>query len=594
MKAAIEEALGLLDSDSLPQAYFVLKRAMEHRESALVQLLLRELVLFRPCPSFSNLDDLREDVLLRRARAASPAEVRDVSRLLEELQAPAATADSSAEGSCAAPAAATSPWKLVLEGAWLLHVIFDPEGAVAMFARAHEVGNAAGTYNLACCYQRGVGVQCDVRRSADLLRSAAEQSHAWAQVRYAEALGSSDGCSNSNSSASSFASNSNSSRGHCHSRTKSASDEEAVRLCRLAVAQGVPDAQALLGHWLLHGAMGLERDAGSGVVLLLTAADHGSAAALYRLGLCFHRGDGVRRSDIVAANYWKLAADRGSAEALYQLGLCYRRGEGVRKDARRSLELLHASALQGSATAKCALAVEYKHGGVVPRDLSECVRLLRSAADLMDPVALYNLGLCHERGEGVQKSVTEAAHLYALAAGQGYPPAQRALGLCLMSGAAEQRRPEEAVRLFRLAAAQGYAPAQCSLAMCYEREEGGLRYDPLEVARLYKLAAAQGEAHAQCSLAWYYHAGEGVTRDVAEAVRLTRLAAGRGITAAIFNLAMLYKTGEGVERDLQEAERLMRIAASKGSEGARKQHAKMISRKGFHPLRPAGAVGWTL
>eukprot|EP00727_Mastigamoeba_balamuthi_P003026 m51a1_g12720 hypothetical protein (981) ;mRNA; r:463-3467 len=544
MANELNEALRLLDAGNLPQAYAVLKRALHENESVLVLLLIRELRLFHPS-AYTMAGDPSVEVILRRARMAP----------LGAQQAAAAFLDPIIQATCAEDAKAhMSPWSLVLAGVWLMYIKEVPqkEKAASLFNLSSSVGNAAATYNIACCYQLGSGVQRDMLCATRLLKKAAEQSHASAQGSYAQCLERGEGGIQKNI-------------------------PESVRVCRLAVAQGLPSAQAMLGNWLLHGEMGLQKDEDGGFVLLRSSAEQGNAAAQHTVGQCYHRAEGVGRDNIEAARYWKLAADQGYAPSQLSLSTCYERGEGVQKDQTEAVRLCRAAAAQGYAQALCTLAIYYKRGEVVPKDTQESARLFKQASDQGYALAQFNLGLCFERGEGVVKSLAEALRLYALAANQGFAPAQCALGLCYERGEAVQRNPVEAVKYLRMSADQGHAPAQYSLALCMQRGEAGLRKDPYEIARLLRLAADQGHPAAQCNLALCYHRGEGVPKDIGEALRLTRMAAERGHTTAIFNLALCYKRGDGVRRDLQEAARLMRIAADQGNEVARDQLAKMFN-----------------
>jgi hypothetical protein len=62
----------------------------------------------------------------------------------------------------------------------------SPEAAVGWYQRAAEQGNAAGLYNLALCYQGGVGVSSDEVHALALLSAAAEQGYAPAMYSLGE------------------------------------------------------------------------------------------------------------------------------------------------------------------------------------------------------------------------------------------------------------------------------------------------------------------------------------------------------------------------------------------------------------------------
>ena len=61
-------------------------------------------------------------------------------------------------------------------------------------------------------------------------------------------------------------------------------------------------------------------------------AELGDARAEYQAGLCYERGDGVKKDPVKALNYFKGAAEKGLIEAQYHLAECYDFGYGSQKD----------------------------------------------------------------------------------------------------------------------------------------------------------------------------------------------------------------------------------------------------------------------
>jgi len=65
---------------------------------------------------------------------------------------------------------------------------------------------------------------------------------------------------------------------------------------------------------------------------LFCAAEKGNAAAQFKMGLCYYRGDGVPHDDKEAIKWFLLAAGQGNAQAQFYLGRAYGTGEGVPKN----------------------------------------------------------------------------------------------------------------------------------------------------------------------------------------------------------------------------------------------------------------------
>ena len=99
------------------------------------------------------------------------------------------------------------------------------------------------------------------------------------------------------------------------------------------------DAQYQLGLWYYEGGNeAVERDYAKAAEWFRKAAEQGHAGAQYKLGDCYHYGDGIAQDLSVAdrqaeaVEWYRKAADSGSVEALFELGQCYERGFGVLQD----------------------------------------------------------------------------------------------------------------------------------------------------------------------------------------------------------------------------------------------------------------------
>lgn len=65
---------------------------------------------------------------------------------------------------------------------------------------------------------------------------------------------------------------------------------------------------------------------------LTSQAQAGDARSAYILGNKYFNGDGVKKNNKAAFNYFSQSASSGSVEAMYMVGLCYRMGRGVSKN----------------------------------------------------------------------------------------------------------------------------------------------------------------------------------------------------------------------------------------------------------------------
>ena len=88
-------------------------------------------------------------------------------------------------------------------------------------------------------------------------------------------------------------------------------------------------------------------------------------------------GSRVQAEDVPSAEKiaeYRQAADQGEADAQYNLGLCYYKGEGVRKDQAEAVKWFRKAAEQGHVKGQCNLGVCYDNGEGVPKDDAEAVK----------------------------------------------------------------------------------------------------------------------------------------------------------------------------------------------------------------------------
>lgn len=364
-----------------------------------------------------------------------------------------------------------------------------------------------------------------------------------------------------------------------------------------------------------------------GVRLLNIAAEKGSAAAQYYLGLCYENGCGVEEDIEEAIEWYQKAAAQGNAEAQCRLGICYKIFYYGGNYAEKAADLFRKAASQGVERAQALLGKCYYYGDGVKQDYAEALKWCRKAvaqgeAELVvDAQAI--LGMCYYYGDGVEKNYIEAVKWCRRAANQKNKLAQTLLGFCYYKGRGVEQSYKEAVNWFQEATEQDEKNAQRMLGICYCEGKGVLQNDR-EGIRWYKKASEQGEVNATISLAFIYTPGferAFVEPNILEAAKWFRRAAEQGSEEAkdyLDNIAvyfkdrkekniewyrkavdendveaqsylgMCYEEGHGVEEDVGEAIEWYHKAAAQGNAEASKNSIRCnmaIMKNNVHKLQ---------
>lgn len=128
----------------------------------------------------------------------------------------------------------------------------------------------------------------------------------------------------------------------------------------------------------------------------------------------YHRGDYA-----TALREWQPLAKQGHAAAQYNLGLLYANGQGVKKDDAQARQWYEKAAVQGHAAAQVNLGSLFDYGRGVPQDFKMAVRWYRRSAVQGNDLAQRRLGLLYERGDGVPQDYAQAYMWYKLGAANG-------------------------------------------------------------------------------------------------------------------------------------------------------------------------------
>lgn len=236
----------------------------------------------------------------------------------------------------------------------------DPSRSFLWFSKAAETGNAAGQFEVAMCYLKGLGVEKDAAKAVEYLRSAAVQGLREAQSRL----------------------------GVCYEEGK-----------------GVQADPKMAKFWHAKAA---EHVFLSGTGLMLSAL-RGDAANLFNLGVAYESGRHVPKDLSAAASWFEKAAELGHADAQLALGIAYDFGKAVEKNPKKAGYWYQRAADQGESQAQFVLGVCYAEGsGGKPKDPVLAAQWFMKAAMQGHAEAQYNIGNRYARGDGVPRDDVEA------------------------------------------------------------------------------------------------------------------------------------------------------------------------------------------
>lgn len=153
----------------------------------------------------------------------------------------------------------------------------------------------------------------------------------------------------------------------------------ALKWTRLAVAQGLPEAELYLGR-MYHYGQGLDRDDREALRLFRQAGEQGLAEAQYRAGMGYYNAKGTEQKYSEAREWLERAADQGLADAQARLGEMYALGKGTKVDGAHAKNWLQRAAEQGVVEAQYRLGLLYSEGNILPRDETQAYVWLSVAA----------------------------------------------------------------------------------------------------------------------------------------------------------------------------------------------------------------------
>lgn len=218
----------------------------------------------------------------------------------------------------------------------------DESRAAALFGEAAEKGIARAAYNLGVLYAKGRGVPHDDAEALFWYERAARAGDPYGAYAMARAIE--------------------------LSPQANARAAEVAEAYRTAAEQGHLPAALRYGVLLIEG-RGVRRDLVESQRYLRHAADNGYPEAAMALGdlsaliAMESRGDAARKAAVSAVAWYTAAANAGLALAQFKVGNAYFSGAGVERDLVKAEQWYTRAAYQGLADAQYVLGV-WKIGGV--------------------------------------------------------------------------------------------------------------------------------------------------------------------------------------------------------------------------------------
>jgi TPR repeat protein len=180
--------------------------------------------------------------------------------------------------------------------------------------------------------------------------------------------------------------------------------------------KGDPYGMTAWGRALFNG-LGVERDTGKGLDLLLKAAAMGHTYAMNDLAAIFSEGrNGVPADPARAVAFLKAGVERQDMYSMNILGRNYLSGRGVEKDPKQAQALFQKAMDLGQPYAPGSLARMYRDGEGVGQNLAEAQRLFELATDRGDYSAAYDRAAI-EMQKGDKSDQAVAVRYLAFAAG---------------------------------------------------------------------------------------------------------------------------------------------------------------------------------
>jgi hypothetical protein len=226
--------------------------------------------------------------------------------------------------------------------------------------------------------------------------------------------------------------------------------------------------------------------------LAMPRAEAGDSAAQTLVAEILSRGLGVKRDEVAAAKWYRLAAEQDVPEAQFQYALMLMDGRFVEKDTKAAHALMEAAAEAGNRLAQFNFAQILVQREPGETGMEKAVVYYQRAAEAGLADAQYAMSQIYANGAGGKaRDEAEARRWLALAARQNFDTAQLDLATWLVEGRGGPRNLKEGFGWMKRAAEGGNVAAQNRLAKLYM---GGIGVEPdsIEAAAWYFVARRRG------------------------------------------------------------------------------------------------------
>ena len=451
-------------------------------------------------------------------------------------------------------------------------------------------GDAQAQYEVGCAYQKGDGVDRNIKTAAEWYMMAADQGHEQATDKfysfYSKEL---------EKRAKSGQARAQYELGNCYYQAKEIDRdaEEAAEWYLKAMASGHEDAKEKFYSFYSK--------------MLEKTAKDGDTRAQYETGNAYLSGNGVKKDNETASEWYLKAmaaghegakekfytfyskqlekrAKNGDSEAQYQTGNGYFDGYVVKKD-------------NNTAAKWYQLAMKQGHEAAKEKFYSFYSKLLEKEAKDGDSRAQFETGNAYLNGYQVDKDLETAAEWFLKAMDQEYEgakekfysfyskklekraksgdaEAQYRIGECYLLGGQVERDIEEAAEWLQKSMLQGHEAAKEKFYSFYSKQ--------------LEKRAKNGDAEAQFQTGKFYHKGAYVNRDIETAAEWYLEAKKQGHEAAkeqlysfyskvlekdakdnaesMYVLGCFYMDGNQVEKNLKKGTKYLATAYQKGHE----------------------------
>ena len=156
--------------------------------------------------------------------------------------------------------------------------------------------------------------------------------------------------------------------------------KQAVAWYQKAAQQNNGPAFNSLGNFYRMGT-GVKADPKQAFEYYVKGAAVNDDQAMLNLGNCYFYGMGTEKDGQAAVQWWEKAAEKGNIYAISQMGDCYYYGLGVEKDIAKAVEKYTQAADRNVPSAQYSLGVMYYTGTGVEQDRAYAKLLMKKAAD---------------------------------------------------------------------------------------------------------------------------------------------------------------------------------------------------------------------